>query len=77
MDKIEGLIPCYNKAQTIYVCAPDKSSGKRAQHIHIKYDSVGFIPPLDELMKKGEGVIFHVPSRFKTLILEAVDHTAI
>lgn len=45
MDKIEVLIPCYNEAQTIYVGAPDKSSGKRAQHIHIKYDSVGFIPP--------------------------------
>lgn len=29
----------------------DKSSGKRVQHIHIKYDGLGFIP-LDELMKK-------------------------
>jgi len=35
----------------IYVDAPDKSSGKRVQHIHIKYDGLGFIP-LDELMKK-------------------------
>ena len=35
----------------IYVDAPDKSSGKRGQHIHIKYDGLGFIP-LDELMKK-------------------------
>ena len=26
------------------VDAPDKSSGKRKQHIHIKYDGVGFIP---------------------------------
>lgn len=34
----------------IYVGAPDKSSGKRRQHIHIKYNGVGFIP-LDELMK--------------------------
>ena len=37
--------------QGIYVEAPDKSSGKRVQHIHIKYDGIGFIP-LDELMKK-------------------------
>jgi len=35
----------------IYVDAPDKSSGKRVQHIHIRYDGLGFIP-LDELMKK-------------------------
>ena len=34
----------------IYVDAPDKSSGKRKQHIHIKYDGVGFIP-LDKLVK--------------------------
>ena len=37
--------------QAIYVEAPDKSSGKRKQHIHIKYDGIGFIP-LDELMKQ-------------------------
>jgi hypothetical protein len=35
----------------IYVEAPDKSSGKRRQHIHIQYDGIGFIP-LDELMKE-------------------------
>ena len=35
----------------IYVDAPDKSSGKRVQHIHIKYDGLGFIP-LNELMRK-------------------------
>ncbi len=35
----------------IYVDAPDKSSGKRVQYIHIKYDGLGFIP-LNELMKK-------------------------
>ena len=35
--------------QAIYVEAPDKSSGKRRQSIHIKYDGLGFIP-LDELM---------------------------
>ena len=37
--------------KAIYVDAPDKSSGKRQQHIHIKYDGLGFIP-LDELMKE-------------------------
>ena len=36
--------------QAIYVEAPDKSSGKRRQNIHIKYDGMGFIP-LNELMK--------------------------
>ena len=37
--------------QAVYVSAPDKSSGKRVQNIHISYDLVGFIP-VDELMKK-------------------------
>ena len=37
--------------QAIYVDAPDKSSGKRRQNIHIKYDGIGFIP-LNELMRK-------------------------
>ena len=37
--------------QAIYMEAPDKSSGKRRQSIHIKYDGMGFIP-LDELMKR-------------------------
>ena len=37
--------------QATYVEVPDKkSSGKRKQHIHIKYDGIGFIP-LNELMK--------------------------
>ena len=36
--------------QAIYVEAPDKSSGKRRQSIHIKYDGLGFIP-LGKLMK--------------------------
>ena len=47
--------------QAIYVDAPDKSTGKRRQHIHIKYDGIGFIP-LDELMKKGNGVTEVTPS---------------
>lgn len=33
----------------IYIEAPDKSTGKRHQNIHIEYDGVGFIP-LSELM---------------------------
>ena len=37
--------------KTIYIGAPDKSSGKRRQSISICYDFVGFIP-LDELMKQ-------------------------
>ena len=37
--------------KAIYVEAPDKSSGKRRQKIHICYDLVGFIP-LDTLMKQ-------------------------
>ena len=37
--------------QAIYVDVPDKSGGKRRQHIHIKYDGIGFIP-LNELLQK-------------------------
>ena len=37
--------------KAIYVGAPDKSSGKRRQSIHIEYDLIGFIP-LNELMKQ-------------------------
>ena len=37
--------------KAIYVGAPDKSSGKRRQSVHIEYDLIGFIP-LDELMKQ-------------------------
>ena len=33
-----------------YVDAPDKSSGKRKQKVHIEYDLVGYIP-VDELRK--------------------------
>ena len=35
--------------KAIYVDAPDKSSGKLRQHIHIQYDVLGFIP-LNELL---------------------------
>lgn len=47
---IEGLIEKLTPyalrelIQGIYVEAPDKSTGKRRQTIHIKYDGIGFIP---------------------------------
>lgn len=39
--------------KAVYVEAPDKSSGKRKQKIHISYDLIGFIP-VDALLKKAE-----------------------
>ena len=36
--------------KAIYVDAPDKSSGKCRQKVHIEYDFVGYIP-VDELLK--------------------------
>ena len=48
---IEALAPyvLHELVKAIYVDAPDKSSGKRRQHIHIQYDGLGFIP-LNELL---------------------------
>ena len=37
-------------SEAVYVDAPDKSSGKRRQKVHIEYDLVGYIP-VDELLK--------------------------
>jgi len=50
---IEGIDPAMLREliQAIYVEAPDKSSGKHRQKIHIEYDGIGFIP-LEELAKK-------------------------
>ncbi len=50
---IEEIDPCMLREliKAIYVEAPDKSSGKRTQKIHIQYDGIGFIP-LDELAQK-------------------------
>ena len=50
---IEKIDPCMLREliKAIYVEAPDKSSGKRRQKIHIEYDGIGFIP-LEELAKK-------------------------
>ena len=39
--------------KAVYVEAPDKSSGKRKQKIHISYDLIGFIL-VDALLKKAE-----------------------
>ncbi len=39
--------------KAVYVEAPDKSSGKRKQKIHIAYDLIGFIP-VEELMNAKE-----------------------
>ena len=36
--------------KAVYVEAPDKSSGKRKQRVHIEYDLIGYIP-VDELIK--------------------------
>ena len=36
--------------KAVYVEAPDKSSGKRKQRVHIEYDLVGYIP-VNELIK--------------------------
>ncbi|MFR4352606.1 MAG: DUF4368 domain-containing protein [Roseburia sp.] len=36
--------------KAVYVDAPDKSSGKRKQHIHICYDLIDLIP-VDVLLK--------------------------
>ena len=50
---LEELTPyaVHDLIKAIYIGAPDKSSGKRRQSIHIQYDLVGFIP-LDKLMKQ-------------------------
>ena len=41
----------YEKSAGISLKAPNKSSDKRRQNIHIEYDGIGFIP-LEELAKK-------------------------
>ena len=50
---LEELTPyaAHELIKAIYVGAPDKSSGKRRQSVHIEYDLIGFIP-LNELMKQ-------------------------
>ena len=50
---LENLTPyaLHEMVKAIYIEAPDKSSGKRRQSIHISYDFVGFIP-IQELMQE-------------------------
>ena len=50
IDHLDGTI-LHELIDSIYVGAPDKSSGRRVQHIHIKYNGIGFIP-INELMEK-------------------------
>ena len=50
IDELDGYA-LRELVSAIYVDVPDKSSGKRVQHIHIQYDGLGFIP-LNELMKE-------------------------
>ena len=49
----DGLTPyaAHELVKAIYVGAPDKSSGKRRQSIHICYYLIGFIPR-NELMEQ-------------------------
>ena len=51
---LEELTPyaLHELVKAIYIEAPDESSGKRRQNIHISYDFVGFIP-IHELMQEG------------------------
>ena len=50
IEELDAYTP-HELIQGICVDVPDKSSGKRQQHIHIKYDGLDFIL-LDELMKE-------------------------
>lgn len=50
IEELDGYA-LHELVSAVYVDAPDKSSGKRVQHIHIRYDGLGFIP-LNELMEK-------------------------
>ena len=43
IKELDGYI-LHELVKAIYVGAPDKSSGKRIQHIHIEYNGIGFIP---------------------------------
>ena len=72
---IEELTPYALRelVSAIYVDAPDKSSGKRVQHIHIKYDGLGYIP-LDELEAKEKASpksrqIFPISGAFANTVL--------
>lgn len=38
-----------NLVNKVYVSAPDKSSGKRRQHIDVSYNFVGILPPMERI----------------------------
>ena len=50
IDHLDGTI-LHELIDRIEVSAPDKSSGMRVQHVHIKYNGIGFIP-IRELMEQ-------------------------
>ena len=52
-EDLAGLTPrsLRDLVSGIYFGAPDRSTGKRHQSIHIKYDGIGFIP-LEELTQR-------------------------
>ncbi len=50
IDHLDGTI-LHELIERIEVGAPDKSSGRRMQHIHIRYAGIGFIP-IHELTEK-------------------------
>lgn len=50
IDHLDGTI-LHELIDRIEVGAPDKRSGKRTQHIHIRYNGIGFIP-IRELMEQ-------------------------
>ena len=43
IDRLDGTI-LHERIERIEVGAPDKSSGRRMQHIHIRYAGIGFLP---------------------------------
>ena len=66
---IEALTPyvLHELVKAIYVDAPDKSSGKRRQHIHIQYDGLGFIP-LNELLTSEKAWLKATPSHLFSIL---------
>ena len=56
IDKLDGYA-LRELVSAIYVDAPDKSSGKRVQHIHIQYDGLGFILSLIHISEANDVTI--------------------
>ncbi|MBR1586032.1 MAG: DUF4368 domain-containing protein [Clostridia bacterium] len=51
MDKLDGYT-LHGLIEAIYVEAPGRSSGRRAQAIHIKHNGIGFIPIHERTAKR-------------------------